>query len=138
MSVPIRIALTPLNEPGAGAIARFSVSTESGLDPDLVKRMWVEYEVPEQMRRQREFVERREISRRERKSREELGVLVPDRGRYALRVRFMVELVDGKTISKTATRWINPGNSPPDGMTGRILDPHGTGVRVYQGTTERN
>ncbi len=138
LSVPIRITLTPVNEAGAGGIARFSVNTESGLDPDLVKRMWVEYEIPEQIRQHRESVERREVSRHARQNREELGVVVPERGRHALRARFVVELVDGRTISKTATRWINPGDALPDGMTGRIFDPDGTGIRVYQGTTERN
>lgn len=138
LSIPLQISLTPLNEPGVGGTARFAVSTESGIDPDLVKRMWVEYELPERMRPNRAYLEDREIPRMARESRHELGVLVPDQGRYPIRARLMVELVDGKTISKTATRWINLGNSAPEGMLGRMVDPDGTGIRVYQGVTVRN
>jgi hypothetical protein len=138
LSIPLQISLTLLNEPGVGSTARFAASIESGIDPDLVKQMWVEYEVPERMRQSREYLENREIPRMARTSRQELAVVVPDKGRYQIRARLMVELVNGKTISKTATQWINLGNSPPEGLVGRIVDPDGTGIRVYQGVTVRN
>ncbi|HYK89647.1 MAG TPA: hypothetical protein VE398_12800 [Acidobacteriota bacterium] len=138
LTVPIRISLTPLNEPGAGGTARFSVSVESGVDPDLVRRMWIEYEIPERMRRGRESPANRELPRTAAKNRDEFNVGIPDQGRYAIRARLMVELTDGNTISRTATRWINLGNTAPDGMIGRITDPDGTGIRVYQGDTERH
>lgn len=138
LSIPLQISLTLLNDLSVGSTANFAVSIESGIDPDLVRKMWVEYEVPERMRRAREYLENREIPRMARTSRQQLAVIIPDEGRYQIRARLVVELVDGKTISKTATRWINLGNSPPEGMVGRIVDPDGTGIRVYQGVTVRN
>lgn len=138
LSIPLQISLTLLNELSVGSTASFAVSIESGIDPDLVSKMWVEYEVPERMRRDREYLENREIPRTARTNRQQLAVIIPDKGRYQIRARLVVELVDGKTISKTATQWINLGNSPPEGMVGRIVDPDGTGIRVYQGVTVRN
>jgi hypothetical protein len=138
LSIPLQVFLTPLNEPKAGSTARFSVSIESGIDPDLVRRLWVEYEIPERIRPGREFLENREIPRLTRTSRQELDLPLADEGRYQIRARLMVELVSGQTISKTATRWINPRNALPEGVIGRIVDPDGTGIRVYQGVTVRN
>jgi len=114
------------------------VSVESGIDSDLVSRMWLEYEIPERMRPNREFSESREIPRLTRTSRQELELPLADGGRYRIRARLVVELVNGQTISKTATRWINPGNALPEGVIGRIVDPDGTGSRIYQGLAVRN
>jgi len=57
--------------------------------------------------------ESREIPRLTRTSRQELELPLADGGRYRIRARLVVELVNGQTISKTATRWINPGNALP-------------------------
>jgi hypothetical protein len=138
LSIPIRISMSPLNKAEVGGTARFAVNVESGIDPDLVKRMWVEYELPERMRRNRAFPARFEIPRLARQNREELSVTVPDNGRYAIRARLMVELMGGRIVSTTATRWINLGNVPPEGWIGRMVDPDGTGIQVYQGRTVRN
>ncbi len=126
-----------MNEPVAGGTAGFSVDIRSGIDPDRVKRMWTEYEIPARLRLKQGYSEIREIPRLARENRDELRVGVPETGRYAIRARLVVEFADGTTISKTATRWINLGNAPPEGMTGRIVDPDGNGIRVYQGVTER-
>ncbi len=138
LTVPLQIDLSPLNEPQVGLPARFAVSIKSGIDPDLVKRMWLEYEYPERMRQPLASLENLEFPRTARNGRREMQVLVPDKGRYQIRARLMVELINGKTISKTATRWINLGNAAPDGMIDRIAAPDGTGIRVYQGITVRN
>jgi hypothetical protein len=138
VSIPLQISLTPQNEPRAGSTARFSVSIESGIDPDLVRRLWVEYEIPERIRPTREFSENREVPRLTRTSRQELELPLADEGRYRIRARLVVELVSGQTISKTATRWINPRNALPEGVIGRIVDPDGSGIRVYQGVKVRN
>jgi len=138
-SVPIRIEMIPLNQPEAGRQALFQVTTDSNLDPDLVRNSWVEYEVPERLRRSPEPLERREIGRRSGRSRLELGVIIPDESRYEIRARYVVQLADGNTIAQTAVRWIDLGEEdPPDGMIGRIVDPDGTGIRVYQGVKVRN
>jgi Flp pilus assembly protein CpaB len=63
---------------------------------------------------------------------------VPDESRYAIRARLIVHLTNGKTISQTAIRWIDLGaEDPPEGMIGRIVNPDGTAIRVYQGETVR-
>jgi hypothetical protein len=138
LSIPLKISISPLNKPEAGTTVRFAVSIESGIDPDLVKRIWVEYEFPERMRRSGRLPAGFEIPRIARQNRTELAVLVPDRGRYVIRARVRVELADGRTVSRTATRWINLDNVPPEGWMGRIVDPDGTGIQVYQGRTVRN
>jgi hypothetical protein len=138
LSIPLEVALNPLAEPAAGRDITFAVDIKSGLDPDLVKRMWLEYEYPESMARIRPSLAEREIARTTRGGRRELGLFVPDRGRYRIQARLRVELADGRTISTTATHWINIGNALPEGMVGRIVSPDGTGVRVYQGSTVRN
>jgi len=138
-SVPIRIEMIPLNQPEAGRVARFRVTTDSSLDPDLVRNSWVEYEMPEGSRRSPESLERLEIGRRSGRSRLELGVIIPDERRYEIRARYVVQLADGNTIAQTAVRWVDLGEEdPPDGMIGRIVDPDGTGIRVYQGVKVRN
>ena len=134
-SIPIRIDLTPLDQLMVGRTARFQVDVESEIDPDLVERMWIEYEVPQRVIRAQGFSERAEVSRRTRRSRFEFGIAVPDRRRYQIRARFMVQLLDGSKISQTATRYLDLGNNPPDGMIGRHVDADGTGIRIYQGQT---
>jgi hypothetical protein len=68
----------------------------------------------------------------------EFGVIVPDESRYSIHARLIVRLTNGKTISQTAVRWIDLGaEDPPEGMIGRIVDPDGAAIRVYQGVTVR-
>ncbi len=138
LTVPLQVVLTPLNAAKAGRTVRFSVNIESHVDPDLVKSMWLEYEVPERMRPPRAYAGRREVPRLVRSGRQELELLLPDEGRYHVRARLVVELWNGKTISKTATHWINPENALPEGMVGRIVAPDGTAIRVYQGLAGKN
>ncbi len=138
LSVPLQVSLTTLSELRPGSTARFSVAFTSGVDPDLVKRMWIEYEVPERLKSGRSSFQNSEIPRTIRSSRQELELPVPDRGRYEVRARLVVELTNGRKISKTATQWINPENVPPEGVTGRIVGPDGTGIQVYRGVTVRN
>ena len=136
LSIPLQVALTPLNEPRAGSTARFALTFTSGIDPDLVKSMWIEYEVPDRLKSRETSFANHEIPRMTRSSRQELDLAMPEQGRYRVRARLMVELTDGRTISKTATRWI--GDGPPEGVIGRIGAPDGTGIQVYQGVSGRN
>jgi len=137
-SLPIRIELIPLSEPRLGQPARFRVEVQSDLDPDLVQDARVEYELPDRVqmvddaRREPRFVTKSGPSRLE------FGVIVPDEARYSIRARLIVRLANGETISQTAVRWIDLGaEDPPEGMIGRIVDPDGVGIRVYQGLTVR-
>ncbi len=138
-SLPILIDLVPLNAPEVGQTARFGVRVESSLDPDLIKRSRVEYETPSRMRRITDAEEEREILGPQGRGRAELKLVVPDKKRYEIRARLIVQLVTGQTISQTAVRWIDLGEEdPPEGMIDRIAGPDGTGIRVYQGQTVRN
>jgi hypothetical protein len=66
----------------------------------------------------------------------ELGVILPDQARYPIRARLVVHLANGKTLSQTAARWVGiSGEDRPAGMIGRVVDPDGTGIRVYRGET---
>jgi hypothetical protein len=138
ISLPIHIEMTPLNQPEVGKVARFRVDVESFLDPDLIQSSWVEYELPERVQRSADTLEAREILGRSRTVRAQLGVIVPNQQRYEIRARLVVRLTNGQTIAQTAVRHINLGNVPPEGMIGRIVDPDGNGIQVYQGVTVRD
>jgi hypothetical protein len=137
LSVPIQIKLVQLEEVRAGLPARFQVEIESDLDPDLVRDMRVEYDIPEKVRRVANAASAPQHLSRAGHSRLELGVIIPDQDRYRLRARLFVRLKDGRTISQTAVRWINSDKQPPEGMIGRIPLPDGSGIRVYRGVTIR-
>jgi len=135
--LPIRIELVPLNSPEPGKTASFQVRVESSLDPDIVARTWVEYEIPPAVRRSGSPVGPGVLAKSG-TSVLDLAVEAPDRVPYAIRARLVVELTGGNTISHTATRWINlREDAVPTGMMRRVVDSDGTGIRIYQGVTVR-
>jgi hypothetical protein len=139
LSIPISIGMLPLNSPSAGESARFQVVVESTLDPDVVKRSWIEYSVRRRGMLPRESVEQREGLGRGREDRFEIGVPIADTTRHEIRARYVVELKSGNRIAQTAVRWVDLGDEDAaDGLIGRIENPDGTGVRVYRGTTVKN
>jgi len=135
--LPIRIELVPLNSPEPGKTASFQVRVESSLDPDIVARTWVEYEIPPAVRHSGSPVGPGLLAKSG-ATVLDLAVEAPDRLPYAIRARLVVELTSGNTISQTATRWINlREDAVPAGMMRRVVDPDGTGIRIYQGVTVR-
>jgi hypothetical protein len=135
--LPIRIEIVPLNSPELGKTANFQVHVESSLDPDIVSWTWVEYEIPPAVRRSGSPVGPGLLAKSG-ASVLDLAVEAPDRLPYAIRARVVVELTNGITISRTATRWINlREDAVPEGMIRRVVDPNGTGIRIYQGVTVR-
>jgi hypothetical protein len=131
--------MLPLNSPSAGESARFQVVVESTLDPDVVKRSWIEYSVRRRGMLPRESVEQREGLGRGREDRFEIGVPIADTTRHEIRARYVVELKSGNRIAQTAIRWVDLGDEDAaDGMIGRIENADGTGVRVYRGVTVKN
>lgn len=138
VSLPIRIELVPLNEPQLGEEARFEIETESSLDPDLIKSAWVECRGLKGGVPTARVIDRRELSRFAKRETLTASLRIRDASRHEIRARYVVRLVDGRTIAQTAVRWVDMGEpDPPEGMIGRITDPDGTGIRVYQGTTVR-
>jgi hypothetical protein len=136
ISLPITVEMVPLNEPQVGQAARFEVLVNSRIDPDLGEEIRVEYELPERVRFAPGISSAPALLARSGRSRLELGAVVPDQARYPIRARVIVQLTNGKTVSQTAVRWIDLGSEdPPEGMIKRIVDPDGTGIRVYQGRT---
>lgn len=134
VSLPITVEMVPLNEPEVGQAAKFQVLVDSKIDPDLVESIRVEYELPDGIRLAPGTSSAPAALARSGKSRLELGAIIPDQARYALRARLIVQLTNGKSISQTAVRWIDLGpEDQPEGMIGRIVNPDGTGIRVYQG-----
>ena len=134
ISLPITVEMVPLNEPKVGQAARFEVLVNSRIDPDLVEDIRVEYELPQRVRFAPGVSSAPALLARSGRSRLELGAIVPDQARYRIQARVIVQLTNGKTVSQTAVRWIDLGQEdPPEGMIGRIVDPDGTGIRVYQG-----
>jgi hypothetical protein len=138
ISIPLHISLVPLNASQIGSATRFQVNVESSLDLDLIRSMKVEYEVPEGMPRMPDFKPDIEIPRQSGRRSYELGIVVPDESRYRIRARLVVQLVDGRTISQTATRWINLGEHVPDDMVGTMQDSDGTEIRIYRGLAGGN
>jgi hypothetical protein len=133
--LPIQIELIPLNPAEPGQTAQFQIRTASRLDPDQVKNIWIEYDVPQRLRRP--STPSKGMLAKTGRSVFDLAVYVPDPAPYAIRARMVVELTDGSTISKTVTQWINVGPDDTPGMTRRFVDPDGSGIRVYQGATVR-
>lgn len=136
IQIPISIELTLLNQPGLERPTRFGVTVISSLDPDLVQDMRLLYELPARVRTATQTSAAPLALRRSGRTDLELGVMLPDRARYPIRARLVVLLTDGKTISQTAVRWVGlSSEDQPEGMIGRIVDPDGTGIRVYRGET---
>jgi hypothetical protein len=136
--LPIQIELVPLNSPEIGKTANFQVRIESSLDPDIVRSTWVEYEIPQAVRRSGSPVGPGLLAKSGR-STLDLGVAAPNRLPYAIRARLVVQLTNGSTISRTATRWINlREDDVPEGMIRRVVDADGTGIRIYQGVMVRH
>jgi hypothetical protein len=139
ISLPLQVELTPLNQPEVGKIARFRVDAQVFLDPDLIESSWVEYDLPARVQRSADTSDARGIlSRTGRTGRAQLGVIVPNNQRYEIRARLFVRLINGRTLTQTAVRQINLGNVPPEGMIGRMTDPDGNEIQVYQGVTVRD
>jgi hypothetical protein len=134
ISLPITIKMEPLNEAEVGKATRFQVTVDSKIDPDLVENMRVVYELPKGVQLAPGTNAAPSLLARSGKSRLELAAIVPDQARYPIRARVIVNLTNGKTISQTAVQWVDLGSEDaPEGMIGRVVDPDGTGIRVYQG-----
>jgi hypothetical protein len=137
LSLPLQIDLIPIETVPPGQTTRFQVDVQSGLDPDRISNMWVEYEYPGQAGKAPEMAADRREVRRSGHTRLEFGLVIPGTESYRIRARVMVLLNDGHLISQTATRWINADARAPEDMIGRIMNPDGSGIRVYQGLTVR-
>ena len=135
-SLPIGVEILPLNQPAVGRPTRFGITVISHLDPDLVQDMELLYEIPAQVRMVLPAGTAATSLRKTGRTELELGVMLPDRARYPIRARLVVRLADGKTLSQTAARWVGISEEDrPEGMIGRMVDPDGTGIRVYRGET---
>jgi len=139
LSVPITVEMLPLNKPSVGEAAEFQVVVQSTIDPDTVRRSWVEYSVRRRGAAPRETVESRDGLGRGRGDRLNFGVPIVDGTRHEVRARYVVELSDGRRIAQTAVRWVDLDDEDlPEGIIGRIQNADGTGIRVYRGSTDRN
>jgi hypothetical protein len=133
-SLPIQVELAPLDKPVVGGTTRFQVSVESQLDPDLVREVRLEYDLPHRVRRTATLPDNRYALHKSGHSRLALGLVIPDQARYEIRARLVVALTSGSILSETASYWIDLGEEdPPEGMIGRIVEPDGSGIRVYRG-----
>jgi hypothetical protein len=134
--IPLKVELVSLGEPSPGGLLQFQVDVQSGLDSDQIKSSHVEYEMPPALRHS--LASERDLPLLQGKARARIGVIIPDRQAYEIRARVVLELRNGATISQTAVRWVNAGpDYRPDSMSGRIILPDGTGIRVYRGVTTR-
>jgi hypothetical protein len=137
-SIPVSIELIPLNQPAVGQTTRFRVVVASNLDPDLVHDMQLLYEVPARVRTTAQTGSSLRLSGKAGSTSLELGIILPDQARYPIRARLVVHLANGRTISQTAVRWVGlSAEDHPEGMLGRIVEPDGTGIRLYRGETIR-
>jgi hypothetical protein len=137
-AIPIRIAIVPLNDPSIGRLTRFRVDVESGLDPDLVQDIHVEYDLPNHVIRPAMAVNQSDSLNARGQSRLELGIVILDSARYAIKARVIVRMTDGRSLTQTAVHWVDLGDQDaPQGMVGRVVDRDGTGIRIYQGVTVR-
>jgi len=135
-SLPVSIEITPLNQPAEGRLTRFGITVISNLDPDLVQDMQLLYEIPAGLRMALPASTAPQALYKSGRTDLELGVMLPDRARYPIRVRLVVRLANGKTLSQTAARWVGISQEDrPAGMIGRVVDADGTGIRVYRGET---
>jgi hypothetical protein len=136
--IPLRIELIPLTQPRVGRRLQLDVEIESAIDPDLVRSSRIEYEIPRRLSQTAEHIESRDVLRGSRRGRSQVRLTIPDETRFAVRATIVVELVNGSTLSRTSTQWIDLGKpDPPEGMLRRIVDPAGSGIRVYKGTPVR-
>ena len=136
VSLPIRIELSPLNAPALARPTRFGVHVESSLDPDLVQSLQLLYELPPRVRMVAQAGASSPALRKSGRTELELGIMLPDRELYPIRARLVAHLANGRTISQTAVRWVGlSGADHPAAMIGRLVDPDGTGIRIYQGET---
>ncbi len=138
-SIPLSIALLPLDKPEAGRWTRFSLSVESGFDPDVIRDMRIEYDFPPEVRMVPALSSGREWLRKAGPSRNELRALIPDERRYALSARVILTLRDGQTVSQSAVRYVDLGEEDPaEGMIGQFTNPDGSSIVVYRGVTVRD
>jgi hypothetical protein len=138
-ALPIQVKLVPLDSPAVGRTTRFQVVIDSRLDPDFVREIRMEYELPPQVRRPIAFLEKPEVLRKSGHSRLELGLIIPDESCYEIRARVIVILASGRTISQSAVHWVDLGEEDaPEGLIKRLLDKDGTGIRVYRGVRVDN
>jgi hypothetical protein len=138
-SLPIQVELIPLNDPQTGQTAEFEIRTESQLDPDLIQNSWIEYEVNVRgVRPDRSSPAARVAIGRMNRDQRRFGFRLVDELRREVRARYVVRLIDGRTVAQTAVRWVDPGaQDPPEGQIGTIVDPDGTAIRVYRGVSGR-
>ena len=137
-ALPISMSVVPLDKPEAGRSIRLEVTVDSGLDPDLVRSARLEYDLPPGFRHTVAMTERHDVPLRKGLTRRQMGVRVPDESRHEVRARLVIDLAGGRTISQTASCWIDAGApDPPAGMIGRIQDRDGSAIVVYQGVTVR-
>ena len=135
-SLPISVEILPLNQPAMGRPTRFGITVLSNLDPDLIQDMQLLYEVPARLRMTLQAGTAPQALHKSGRTDLELAVMLPDRDRYPVRARLVVRLADGKTLSRTAAYWVGISEEDrPEGMIGRVVDPDGTGIRVYRGET---
>lgn len=135
--LPIKIELLPQSNAEAGKPVKFDVLVESSLDPDLVRDIRIEFAIPARVHRIPSAAES-PLSKSGR-SLLHLELVPADLAPYAIRARMIVQFMDGRRISRTATQWLNLGEDyRPEGMIGRIVDPDGTAIRVYHGVNVRN
>ncbi len=138
LSVPLSVELIPADLPRAGGSAHFVVTTDSKIDPDIIRASWVEYSVNRRAGRVEPSVGRRNLASTQGRSRSEFDVPILDETPHEVRARYVIELVDGRTVAQTAVRWVDLGKPDlPEGMIARIEDPDGAGIRIYRGRTER-
>ena len=136
VSLPISIALEPMADPRPGARTPFEVAIKIGLDPDDVRSVQIEYDLPESFQTELGSSERLQFSGPQPTSRFEIALTVPDERRYSVRARLIVELTSGQRLSESAVCWIDIGSPDrPPGMVDRLVDADGSGIRVYRGKT---
>ncbi len=136
VSLPISIEFSLLNAPALARPTRFGIHVESSLDPDLVQSLQLLYELPPRVRMVAQAGAAPPVLRKSGRTELELGVILPDQELYPIRARLVAHLTNGRTISQTAVHWVGlSGADHPAAMIGRLVDPDGTGIRVYQGET---
>lgn len=137
-SLPFTVELVPQAAPSAGRITPFVVNVQSNLDPDTVRDIHVEYELPRGVIRPAAASLSPERVLASGLTRLELGVVLPDESTYPIRARVVVRLTNGKTIAQSAVYWANPGKrGGPNEIVNRMSDADGTGIRIYRGMTVR-
>jgi hypothetical protein len=135
-SLPISVAILPLDPPAVAKPMRFRVDVVSNFDPDLVRSMELVYDLPPRVRQVPGSWNTGQAVRVSGRTRMELAVLLPDEQRYPIRARVIAHLAGGRDVSQTAVQWTGVSTEDrPAELTGRIVDPGGFGIRVYRGET---